>query len=138
VSADSPIPTTPNPTMEQTNAGTAGEIEAFFNTVAAGGQQPRLRSVTGACQFNITGVGSWLVTLKGGVPTVVRDGTQATTPDVVFTTSPEVFSRLMHREGHLNVLAAALQGLIVVTGDTALAATVVDGYIPQMAGSQPR
>jgi putative sterol carrier protein len=122
--------------MEQTNAGTAGEIEAFFNTMATGGQQPRLRHVTGTCQFNITGLGSWFVTIKDGVPTVVRDHTQAPTPEVVFTTSPEAFSRLLHREGHLNAFSAALQGLVTVTGDLVLASTVVDGYIPQVAGSQ--
>jgi SCP-2 sterol transfer family len=138
VSADSPTPTTPNQTMQQTNVGTAGEIEAFFNTMVTGGQQPRLRHVTGTCQFNVTGLGSWFVSIKDGVPTVVRDRPQATTPEVVFTTSPEAFTRLLHREGHLNAFAAMLQGLVTVSGDIALASTVVDGYIPQVAGSQAR
>ena len=111
----------PNPTMPQTTAGAASEIEAFFNGVETRAQQqPRLSHETGTCQFNISGVGSWLISLKDGVPTLLRDAPHAAPPGAVFTCSPDVFLRIVHREGHLNAECAVLQGLVEVSGDPAL------------------
>jgi hypothetical protein len=46
---------------------------------------------------------------------------QASPPDVIFTCEPDVLLRILHREGHLNAMAATLQGLVVVSGSPALA-----------------
>ena len=117
----------PNPTTQQTTTGgTASEIADFFNGVEARNQQePRLHTETGVCQFTITGVGTWLVSVNDGVPTLIHDATHAPTPDTTFTCSPDVLVRILHREGHLNAMAATLQGLLVVSGNPALAMQVL-------------
>ena len=119
---------TPNTAGQQTKDSAASDIEAFFNSVEARAQQgPRLHHETGTCQFNITGVGSWLFSIKDGVPTLIHDATNAPKPDVTFTCPPEVFLRIVHREGKLNANTAMLQGLLVVTGDPYLATAVLFG-----------
>jgi hypothetical protein len=114
--------------MPQATAHAAAEIETFFNSSETRAQQqPRLHHETGTCQFNVSGVGSWLFSLNEGLPTLVRDtdATRAAPPDTAFTCSPDVFLRIVHREGHLNAICAALQGLVEVRGDPALALAVL-------------
>jgi hypothetical protein len=119
---------TPNPTRPQTTADAAAEIAAFFTSAETRvQQQPHLRHETGSCQFNVSGVGSWLFSIKEGMPTLVRDAdaTGAAPPGAVFTCSPDDFLRIVHREGHMNAECAVLQGLVEISGDLALAAAVV-------------
>jgi hypothetical protein len=119
---------TPSPIIPQTTAGIAAEIEAFFNGLDTNAQLHQgLHHETGICQFNISGVGTWLVSVKNGVPTLVRDATPATPPGAAFICSPEVFVRILHGEGHLNPVCAVLQGLVEVSGDPALASAVLQG-----------
>jgi len=124
MSADSP-----NTTTQQTTTGaTASEIETFFNSVEARSRrEPRLHTESGVCQFTVTGVGTWLISVKDGVPSLIRDATDAPKPDTTFTSSPDVLVRILHREGHLNAMAATLQGLLVVRGNPALAMQVLGG-----------
>jgi hypothetical protein len=70
MSADWPIPTT-----QQMNSGAAAsEIEDFFKGVEPRSrQEPRLHGESGTCQFDISGMGSWLFSIKNGMPTLVRD-----------------------------------------------------------------
>jgi hypothetical protein len=119
---------TPNPARPQTTADAAAEIATFFNGVETRAQQrPHLSHESGICQFNISGVGSWLVSIKDGMPTLVRDAdaTRAAPPGAVFTCSPDVFLRILHREDRMNAVCAALQGLIEISGDPALAVAVL-------------
>ena len=62
-------PATPQPSAAAT---TGSEIDAFFARVAASGTQPRLRTVTGTCQFDIAGAGTWRVALKDGAVTATE------------------------------------------------------------------
>jgi putative sterol carrier protein len=93
--------------------------------VEARGRQTYLVSEDGTCRFHITSVGTWLVTIKNGVPTVVRDGTQAAPVDCVFTCSPDVFLRIRRPEDPLNPATAMLQRLVEVEGDPSFAWAVL-------------
>ena len=114
-------------TAEQTTANQATrEITALFDRVVAGGYQPRLRSVSGTCRFNIAGAGSWLATIKDGMPTVTRDDGKDITPaDCTVACTAENFLRTIHREGNLNIFAAFLQGIVIITGDIGFATTLL-------------
>jgi hypothetical protein len=105
-------------------------IGAFFNGVAASGPQPRLRGLSGICQFDIDRAGIWQATIKKGVVTVV-EGTVADPGSVTCIIACEAadFLRLIHREGNLNVFAAALQELFTIKGDLSFAWTVLGGFI---------
>lgn len=118
-------------------AGTS-EITDFFNRVEASGFQPRLHNVTGSCRFDIVGAGVWRVTVKGGMPTVTRNDMDTSPADCVVTIAAEDFVRLVRGEGNLNVLAAWLQGLVTISGDTALASAFIGSYTLEPVGSQSR
>ena len=115
------------PTAAQTTANQATrEITALFDRVVAGGYQPRLRAVSGTCRFNIADAGSWLATIKDGVPTVTRDDGKDTTPaDCTVACTAENYLRVVHREGNLNIFAAYLQGIVIITGDIGFATTLL-------------
>jgi SCP-2 sterol transfer family len=106
------------------------EIGAFFQRVAASGPQPRLRGLSGICQFDIDGAGIWQATVKKGV-VMVAEGTVADPGSVTCIIACEAadFLRLVHREGNLNVYAAALQELFTIKGDLTFAWTVLGGVI---------
>jgi SCP-2 sterol transfer family len=106
------------------------EIGAFFHRVAESGPQPRLRGLSGICQFNIDGAGTWQATIKKGVVTVV-EGAVADPASVTCTITCEAtdFLRLVHREGNLNVFAAALQELFTISGDLPFAWAVLSGFV---------
>jgi hypothetical protein len=106
------------------------EIGAFFHRVAASGPQPRLRGLSGICQFDVAGAGIWQATIKKGVITVA-EGTVADPASVTCIISVEAtdFLRLAHREGNLNVFAAALQELFTIKGDLTFAWAVLSGVI---------
>lgn len=119
----------------------AAEIAGFFDKVAALGVQPRLRSVSGTCVFNITGAGSWRATITDGLPTITHDAPANGPADSTLECSAQDFLRIVHREGDLNVLAAFLQGLVTVTGDMGFATSLVGSvtFNPVgMPGAQPR
>jgi hypothetical protein len=120
------------PTSEGGIVGDAtarGEIEAFFDRVAQSTIQPRLRRLTGICQFNIEGAGTWQVALKRGVISVTR-GVEAGSPppNSVVSMTAQTMVRVLHREGNLNILAAVLQELVTVTGDIPFAWSVVGSF----------
>jgi hypothetical protein len=107
--------------------------------VAESGPQPRLRGLSGICQFNIDGAGIWQATIKKGVITVV-EGTVADPASVTCTITCEVtdFLRLIHREGNLNVFAAALQELFTINGDLPFAWAALGGFILNPADAVSR
>ena len=119
----------------------AAEIAAFFDKVAALGVQPRLQEVSGTCVFNITGAGRWRATITNGLPTVTHDAPEEGPADCTVECSAQDFLRIVHREGNLNVLAAFLQGLVVVTGNIGFATSLLGSvsFDPaSMPGAQPR
>lgn len=110
------------------------EIARFYSTVTATGLQSRLRYVSGICEFNIIDAGTWRVIIKEGMPTVTQDTSSATPADCVVSSTAEDFLRVAHRENHLNVMAAVLQGLITVTGDVGFATLVLGSAILEPIG----
>jgi hypothetical protein len=112
-----------------TDAAARGEIEAFFDRVARSTVQPRLRRLTGVCQFNIEGAGTWQIELKRGAASVTRGAERnAPPPNCVVSTTARNMVRILHHEGNLNIVAAVLQELVTVTGDVAFAWSVVGSF----------
>jgi hypothetical protein len=107
--------------------------------VAASGPQPRLRGLSGICQFDIDGAGIWQATIKKGVITVA-EGTVAEPGSVTCIIACEAtdFLRLVHREGNLNVFAAALQELYTIKGDMTFAWAMLAGVITNPANVPSR
>ena len=110
---------------------TKHEIAEFFDTVAAAGVQERLRTVSGTCRFDVTGAGTYRIDVKDGVPAVTHDDTDMAPADCVLTVSADDFMRVVRREGHLNTLAALLEGRVAVSGDIALAGALLFSYTPK-------
>ncbi|MGO8946129.1 MAG: SCP2 sterol-binding domain-containing protein [Ktedonobacterales bacterium] len=122
--------------MNQTHASPVGassasaEIDKFFQRAAASGLQPRWRNLTGVCEFNIEGAGIWRATIKKGVVTVSKGaGDESTPPTCIMSCSADDFVRLEHREGNLNVYAAALQEILTISGDMPFAWAVLNSFV---------
>ena len=114
---------------QKADGQTTSEIEQFFASVSATGFQPRLRYVSGISEFNIIGAGIWRVTITDGVPVITQGVSNTVKPDCVVTCAAEDFLHVMHREHHINLMAALLQGLITVTGDMGFATMVLGSAI---------
>lgn len=125
-------------TQQASGQTATSEITDFFNRVEASGFQPRLHSVTGSCRFDIAGAGIWRVTVKDGVPTITRNDMDTSPADSVVATSAEDLVHLIRGEGHLNMQAAWLQGIVTISGDIAMAATFLGSYTLEPVGSQSR
>ncbi len=142
---DARQPTQPTRTTQQAPGQPGGqpgtdEIAGFFDKVVALGVQPRLRSVSGTCLFNITGAGSWLATITNGLPVITHDAPAHGPADCTVECSAQDFLRIAHREDNLNILAAFLQGLVTVTGNIGFATSLLGGvtFDPVgMPGAQP-
>ncbi|MGH2515941.1 MAG: SCP2 sterol-binding domain-containing protein [Ktedonobacterales bacterium] len=119
-------------------AAATREIVEFFDKVAARGVQPRLRSITGSCRFDIAGAGTWRVSIKDGLPTITRNDTDTAPSDSVVAVAAEDLIRLVRGEGHLNMLAAWLQGLVTIGGNLAFAEALLGSYTLEPAGSPSR
>lgn len=102
------------------------------------GFQPRLRYVTGTCQFNAEGAGSWRVEVNEGNLSVSRVGADAPPADVVLSTTPDVMAAILRREGHINIFTATLQGRVNVTGDPTIGWAILMGFTPTPAGAGSR
>ena len=108
----------------------AAEIEASLNTIPFEdpdvGARVAASGLTGTCQFTLTGLGSWLVTFKEGVHTVVRcAGPCDPPPDATLTCSPETYLGVVRRHEGMNAETALHQGLIEIGGDWGLALAIV-------------
>jgi SCP-2 sterol transfer family len=116
--------------MNETPQDMAAEIEASLNTIPFDNPDSGARlaagGLTGTCQFTITGLGTWLITFKEGMHTVVRcEGACEPPPDVTITCSPETYLHVMNREDEMNAETALHQGLIDIDGDWGLAGAIV-------------
>jgi hypothetical protein len=78
--------------------------------------EPRLLGVYGSYRFDILGVGSFRVSVSDGDVRVVESERGG---DCVITCGPGVFLRIV--DGSQNLLTAAMQGLVEIRGDLALA-----------------
>ncbi len=114
------------------------QVTEFFNRVAASGVQPRLRTVSGACRFDMVGAGTWRVATHDGVPTVTHDDNDKAPADCIVTCDAMDFVRIVRQEGHMNMFAALLQGLMTVDGDLAFAMAVLGSFTFGAVGSGSR
>ncbi|HEV8193818.1 MAG TPA: SCP2 sterol-binding domain-containing protein [Ktedonobacterales bacterium] len=114
------------------------EIEAYFDRAAASGVQPRLRTVTGVCQFNIEDAGTWHASIENGVVSVDKGAARIPPANCVVSTTAEDFVRILNREGHMNLMAAVLQEIVTVTGDLVFAYTVLGSFVITPSGTPAR
>jgi len=105
------------------------EIQAFFDRVTASGVQPRLRSVTGVCQFDIEGAGTWHASIKNGAVSIEKGAARTPPANCVLSATAEDFARIVHRAGNLNLMAAVLQEIVTITGDLVFAYTVLGSFV---------
>jgi putative sterol carrier protein len=89
---------------------------AIFERRAAQRHDERLRGLVGTYRFNVEGVGSWRVAINDGAVQVTEGDTPA---DCIVTCDETDFIRIA--EGQQNLITAAMQGRVRVTGDYALA-----------------
>jgi putative sterol carrier protein len=88
----------------------------LFTLAALREQEPFLRGVRGTYRFDIENVGTWFVTVDDGRVKVEPRKREA---DCAIRCSEEDFISII--QGKRNLLTAALQGRVQVTGDMALA-----------------
>lgn len=120
------------PQTPQTAAGEAAahqEIAEFFKQDTEVRTQPRLRGLRGVCRFDITGVGIWNIAVNDGQVTVIEGAGNALPADCVVTGSAQDTLRIIHRENYMNLLTAAMQGLITVTGDKVFAMALLGNFV---------
>jgi hypothetical protein len=108
-------------------------LDAFFQEVAASGHQPRLRRVTGVCEFDVDGAGTWYVAVKRGALTVSKGEEPAgwSPPNCVVSLTAEDFLRILRHENNLNIYAAVLQELVTISGDTVFAWNALGSFEPE-------
>ena len=117
-----------NDTAGEKSSVTA-EVDEFFRRAVASGPQARWGHISGVCQFNIEGAGTWRATIKKGVVTVTRGEGDGTPPTCTVSCSADVFLRLERREDRLNVFAAILQEVLTISGDVPFAYAILGGFI---------
>jgi putative sterol carrier protein len=76
-----------------------------------------LQGITGACRFDLTDDGKWLVTISNGV---VRAEQRPGEADCILRCSSADFRGMV--DGSVHALAAVIQGKFEFTGDLAMAA----------------
>ncbi len=104
-------------------------ITAFFARVATSGSQPRLRSATGVCQFDIAPVGSWSVAVKEGVVTVTKGGDDTSPATCVVACDAADFLCVLCEAGHMNLMTALMQERVTITGDLPFAYAVLGSFV---------
>jgi len=137
MSTATPQATTPQPDSASDSARVAAELEALFARAAASGPQPRLRTLTGTCQFDLAGAGTWRSTVKDGVMAVVKGGDDTSPARCVVACDAEDFLRFVHREGNMNLMTAFMQELVTITGDFPFAYAALSGFVLASEGDRP-
>lgn len=119
--------------QQGTPAGSAqtgnNEIEEFFRRAGEMRSQPRLRGITGVCRFDIAGAGSWSLAVNDGEVTIIQGAGNALRADCTVLCDAEDFLRILHGEGHMNLVTAAMQGLVTVSGDTVFAMVLLGNVV---------
>jgi hypothetical protein len=108
-------------------------VDAFFREIVAAGHQPRLRRVTGVCEFDIVGAGTWYTYIKRGAVSVNKGDEPAGWPpaNCVIKMSAEDFVRILRHENNLNTYAAVLQELVTIKGDIPFAWDALASFEPE-------
>lgn len=120
--SDQNAPLTPQQTAgEMAGEAEKKEIAGFFKRAGEMRSQPRLRGVTGVCRFDIDGAGTWSVAANEGEVTIIEGAGSALRADCVVECSAEDFLHIVHADHHMNLLTAAMQGLVTVSGDKVFA-----------------
>jgi hypothetical protein len=125
--------------MDETSQPMDADIAASLNLIPFRindvGARAAARSLEGTCQTTITGLGSWLCTIKEGKHTTVRcNGTCDPPPDTTLTMSPETFLGLVRQDDGMNAETAIRTGLLTISGDWELALAIV-GSLPEERGA---
>jgi hypothetical protein len=125
-------------TTQQANTSTAAsEVANFFGMAGVVQDQPRLRYVTGTCQFNVEGAGHWRVEINEGKLKVSKTPPIAPPADAVINMSAETMARILRRDNNLNAFAALLQEAMDVSGDPTFAASLLLGITFDQADMHP-
>jgi len=99
----------------------AGETDRLFQHLAGAHSAPATRGVHASCRFEIEEGGSWNIRLDDGTVHVAKGpGEQA--PACTFRAADDDLARILR--GEQNLLTAALQGIVEVIGDLAVASRV--------------
>jgi hypothetical protein len=138
MSTATPQATTPQQDAAQDAARVGAEVEALFAQAAASGPQPRLRTLTGTCQFDLAGAGTWRATIKDGVVTVAKGGDDTSPTRCVVACDAKDFLRFVRREGNMNVMTAIMQELVTVTGDLPFAFAALGSFVLAPEGDRPQ
>lgn len=104
------------------------EIVEHFRREEVVRTQPRLRGLRGVCRFDIIGVGTWGLAVNDGEASFIEGAGNALPADCVVTSSAEDMLRVIRQENHMDLLTAAMQGLVTITGDKVFAVTVLGHY----------
>jgi hypothetical protein len=93
----------------------SGDVQSVFERMEARRFEPMLRGISGTCQFNIEGAGSWRVMERDGVLTVTPGSGEA---DSVLTCAADDFLRVAR--GEQNLFTLLLRGEVSISGNLAL------------------
>jgi putative sterol carrier protein len=104
-------------------------VRALFEQRRRQPFEPRLAGVVGSYRFDIEGVGSFFVSVDDGHLVIVEGARDA---DCTVRCGPDEFLRIA--DGSQNLITAAMQGLVRIDGDLALAQKL-HGILP--APSEP-
>lgn len=109
------------------------KVRALFEKRKREPFDSRLAGVTGSYRFDVDGVGSFFVAVDDGRLAVAELERAA---DCTIRCAPQTFLRIA--DGSQNLLTAAMQGLVEISGDLALAQKL-GGLLPgpEPAGVQP-
>lgn len=124
--------------MAEDAANANKEIMEFFKQAGEIRSQPRLRGIRGVCRFDIAGIGSWSVAANDGEITVIEGVGNALHADCVVACGADDFLRIIHGENHLNLVTAAMQGLVSVTGDRVFAMAFLGNVVAAPVAASPR
>jgi putative sterol carrier protein len=115
---------------QQTAGETASrEIAETFKQAGKMHSQPRLRGIRGVCRFEIAGAGTWSIAANDGEATVIEGAGNGLHADCVVSCSAADFLRIVRGEHYLNLLTAAMQGLVTVSGDKIFALALLGNAV---------
>ena len=122
-------------TPQQMDADIAASLNLIPFRINNIGARAAARGLEGNVQTTITGLGSWLCTVKEGEHTTVRcNGTCDPPPDATLTMSPETFLGLVRQDDGMSAETAIRMGLLTIGGDWELALAIV-GSLPEGGGA---
>lgn len=101
--------------MSTITATKSSVARAFFDDLANRQNEPLLHRVAGTIEWNIQGVGRWWVRINHGSVHVSQSPQDA---DCIGSCDADTFASIIN--GQENMMAAALRGVLHVSGNTAL------------------